>query len=69
MEHKNKHKDIKLVDLFSTINYYFEKLGNANYGSGSFWLGKSHLQFIKESIEKFKIELIHIYFLLSLTYR
>jgi len=59
MEHKNKHKDIKLVDLFSTINYYFEKLGNANDGSGSFWLGKSHLQFIKESIEKFKSELIN----------
>ena len=60
MTHKNNHKDVKLVDIFSLLNHSFQKIYEAINNTGSFELGKSQLQSIKERcIEKFKSELVN----------
>lgn len=59
MEHRSKHRDTKLADLFpTTLNYHFSKVFEATYRSERFTLGNLHLKLIKECIEKFKLELV-----------
>lgn len=58
IEHRNKHRDTKLVNLFPhTLSYDFSKVFEATYRSERFCLGSLHLKIIKECVEKFKSEL------------
>jgi hypothetical protein len=59
IEHRSKHRNTKMVDLFpATLNYYFGKVFEAIYQSERFTLGSLHLKLIKECVENFKIELV-----------
>lgn len=58
MEHHQKHKDIKLVDIFPhTISYHFGKLLEATDSKDHLSFGAANLKMISNCIDNFKKEL------------
>jgi len=60
MEHRRKHKDERLQDIFpSTMGYYFEKISGACYGSepSDLGAGVGGLVSVLDCLEKFKTAL------------
>ena len=58
MEHRQKHKDNKLADIFPhTISYHFSKIFEATHREDLFPLGTPNIKMISECIERFKNEL------------
>jgi hypothetical protein len=58
MEHRAKHKDKKLSDIFPhTISYHFSKIFEATYSKDLFPLGTPNIKMIAGCIEGFKNEL------------
>jgi hypothetical protein len=60
MEHRDKHRDTKLADLFpTTLDYGSKKIIEATHRPERLKLGIFHLKQIKECIDKFKLELVN----------
>lgn len=55
MEHKNKHKDKKLADIFHpTLHYYYEKIGEAIFGNMPKQFGIGILNLVADVPKKFR---------------
>ncbi len=58
MEHRNKHKDVKLSDCFPhTISYFFSKIFEASFGSSAFSLGAIHVKCVQDCLDNFQSKL------------
>lgn len=59
MEHKNRHKDEKLADIFHpSLHYYYEKIGEAIFGNSPKEFGAGILNLVAEIPKTFKEALV-----------
>lgn len=58
LEHRSKHKDVKLAECFPhTINYFFSKIFEASFNSSAFPLGAMHVKCIQDCLDNFQSKL------------
>lgn len=58
MEHREKHKDVKLAECFPhTISYFFSKIFEASFNSSAFSSGAIHVKCIQDCLDNFKAKL------------
>lgn len=58
MEHRDKHKNIKLAECFPhTISYFFSKIFEASFNSSAFALGAIHVKCVQDCLEDFQSKL------------
>ena len=58
MEHREKHKDVKLAECFPhTISYFFSKIFEASFNSSAFSLGAIHVKCIQDCLDDFQSKL------------
>jgi len=58
MEHRDKHKHVKLTECFPhTISYFFSKIFEASFDSSAFSLGRIHVKCVQDCLDDFQSKL------------